>query len=118
MFPDPFNTDTWNLAALSPYTPTYTIGIGQFPLQYGQPKFGALGRRTTGASGDRLTLNLGLRYDLSLNAWANDVGVAPFYRAGRPNDTNNIQPRLGFAYQVNDRTVRARRVGAVFRRRA
>ena len=71
----------------------------------------ASGRRTTGASRDRLTLNLGLRYDLSINAWANDLGLEyksgapPFYRAGRPHDMNNLQPRLGFAYQVNDRTV-------------
>ena len=50
-------------------------------------------------------MNLGLRYDLSLNSWANDVAVLPFYDSGRPNDTNNLQPRLGFAYQLNDRTV-------------
>ena len=59
----------------------------------------------TGASTTRLTLNLGLRYDLSINAWANDLGFEPFYHAGRPNDTNNLQPRIGFAYQLNDRTV-------------
>ena len=39
MFPDPFSADTWNLAALSPYVRTYTIGIGQFPNQYAQPKY-------------------------------------------------------------------------------
>jgi len=104
IFPDPFNVDTWNLAALSPYTRTYTIGIGQFPLQYSQPKIGAWAQDDWRIS-DRLTLNIGMRYDLSLNSWANDVGVAPFYASGRPNDVNNIQPRLGFAYQVNDRTV-------------
>jgi hypothetical protein len=53
----------------------------------------------------RLTLNLGLRYDLSINAWANDLAFEPFYHADRPNDTNNLQPRVGFAYQLNDRTV-------------
>ena len=42
---------------------------------------------------------------MSLNSWANEVGLAPFYPPDRPNDTNNIQPRLGFAYQWNDRTV-------------
>ena len=42
---------------------------------------------------------------MSFNSWANDVAVEPFYRAGRPSDTNNIQPRLGFAYQLNDKTV-------------
>jgi hypothetical protein len=104
LFPDPFNADTWNLAAISPFVRTYTIGIGQFPNQYGQPKYAGWAqddwRMTT-----KLVLNLGLRYDLSINAWANDLGFEPFYRAGRPNDTNNLQPRAGFAYQLNDRTV-------------
>jgi Carboxypeptidase regulatory-like domain len=104
IFPDPFNVDTWNLAALSPYTRTYTIGIGEFPLQYGQPKFAAW-LQDDWRIGGRLTLNLGLRYDVSFNSWANDVGVAPFYAPGRPNDVNNLQPRLGFAYQLNDKTV-------------
>jgi hypothetical protein len=104
VFPDPFNADTWNLALISPYVRTYTIGIGEFPNQYGQPKYAGWAqddwRITT-----KLVLNLGLRYDLSINAWANDLGFEPFYRAGRPNDTNNLQPRAGFAYQLNDRTV-------------
>ena len=104
IFPDPFDVDTWNLAALSPYTTLYTIGIGQFPLQYAQPKFAAW-LQDDWRIGGHLTLNLGLRYDVSYNSWANKVGVAPFYEPGRPNDINNIQPRLGFAYQWNDRTV-------------
>ncbi len=31
--------------------------------------------------------------------------MPPFQQAGRPNDTKNIQPRVGFAYKVNERTV-------------
>ncbi len=104
IFPSPFNTDTWNLAALSPYTRTYTIGIGTFPLQYGQPKVGAW-LQDDWRIGGNVTLNLGVRYDVSLNSWANQVGVEPFYSAGRPNDVNNVQPRLGFAWQLNDKTV-------------
>ena len=103
-FPDPFDTDSWNLAAISPITRFYTIGVGTFPLQYAQPKYAAWGQDDWRIS-DRLTLNLGLRYDLSLNSWANDVGVPLLYDAGRPNDVNNVQPRVGFAYQFNDRTV-------------
>ena len=109
-FPDPFNADTWNFAALSPWVRTYTIGIGEFPNQYHQPKYGGWAQDDWRIS-NKLTLNLGLRYDLSMNAWANDLGLEykagqpPFYAAGRPQDVNNLQPRLGFAYQVNDRTV-------------
>ena len=40
-----------------------------------------------------------------MNASANDIAVPPFLEAGRPNDTNNYQPRVGFAYQLTDRTV-------------
>ena len=104
IFPDPWNADTWNFAALSPYTRNYTIGIGQFPNQYGQPKYAGWAQDDWRIT-RRLTLNLGLRYDLSINAWANDLAFEPFYHADRPNDTNNLQPRVGFAYQVNDRTV-------------
>jgi hypothetical protein len=53
----------------------------------------------------RLTLNLGVRYDVSINKYANDVEVLPFLPAGRKDDMNNVAPRLGFAYSMNDRTV-------------
>jgi hypothetical protein len=54
---------------------------------------------------DRLTLNLGLRYDLLIGAFANDISFPPFQEAGRPNDKTNFQPRMGFAYSVSDRLV-------------
>ena len=37
--------------------------------------------------------------------FANDVSLPPFQEAGRPDDKNNFQPRLGFAYRLTDRTV-------------
>jgi hypothetical protein len=104
ILPDPFNVDTWNLAALSPIVRSYRIGIGDFALDYAQPKFGVWAQDDWQIS-DRLTLNLGLRWDLSVNASANDIAVPPFLEGGRPNDTNNYQPRVGFAYQISDRTV-------------
>jgi hypothetical protein len=109
-FPDQFNASTWNLAALSPWVRTYTIGIGNFPNQYGQPKVGGWLQDDWRPS-SRLTLNLGVRYDLFLNQWANDLGFGPsdrpelYFPANRPNDRNTIQPRLGFALEVNPRTV-------------
>ena len=54
---------------------------------------------------DRLTLNLGVRYDLTVDSFAQYGEFEPFMEKGRPQDADNIQPRLGFAYQLNDRTV-------------
>ena len=104
LFPDAFNVDTWNLTALSPITRRYTIGVGNFDLIYTQPKFGTWIQDDWHVT-NALTLNLGLRYDLSVNVSANDIEIKPFLPAGRPDDTNNFQPRLGFAYQINPRTV-------------
>ena len=60
---------------------------------------------------DKLTLNLGLRYDLDTNLRMNAVyeqalqdpqyaGLDNFVSADRGNDYNNLQPRLGFTYDI------------------
>ena len=103
-FPDPFNVDTWNLSAISPWVSTYSIGVGDFNVPFTSKKV-ASWLQDDWRMSDKLTLNLGLRYDLELGAFANDVSVPPFQAAGRPADKTNLQPRLGFAYSVNDRTV-------------
>ena len=51
------------------------------------------------------TLNLGVRYDLIWNSFAQNVVFPPFEMPDRPQDANNLQPRVGFAWQVTDRTV-------------
>ena len=104
LFPDPFNVDTWNLTAISSITRSYSIGVGDFNVHLYSKKF-ASWVQDDWQMNDRLTLNLGVRYDLEMGVFANDVTVLPFQQAGRPNDTKNIQPRLGFAYRLNDRTV-------------
>ncbi len=105
IFPDPFNADTWNLNALGPYTRRFTLGISEtFQTPFNVPKIASWVQDDWHIS-NNLTLNLGLRYDVITNSWANDANVPPILEPGRPNDVNNIQPRLGFAYQVNDRTV-------------
>jgi hypothetical protein len=103
-FPDPFNADSWNLAAISPWVSTYSIGVGDFNVNFTSKKFASWAQDDWQIS-NRLTLNLGVRYDLELGAFANDVSVPPFQQAGRPADTKNIQPRLGFNFKVNDATV-------------
>jgi hypothetical protein len=105
IFPDPFNADTWHLNALGPFTRRFTLGISEtFRTPFDVPKIAAW-VQDDWHLGDRLTLNLGLRYDVLTNNWANDANVPPILSPGRPNDTNNIQPRLGFAWSLDDRTV-------------
>jgi len=103
-FPNPFNVDTWNLAAISPWVSTYSIGVGDFNVHLYSKKIAGWAQDDWQIS-NRLTLNLGLRYDLELGAFANDVEVPPFQQAGRPADKTNFQPRLGFNFKVNDATV-------------
>lgn len=47
---------------------------------------------------DRLTLNLGLRYDVEFGALGNDI--AGLVQQPFPNQTLNFQPRLGFVYDL------------------
>ena len=104
LFPNAFDVDTWNLNAIAPIVRTFTLGLGEFPIDFNQPKWGAWWQDDWHLS-QTLTLNLGLRYDLTQNAWANEFEVPFIMEGGRANDTNNVQPRLGFAWQANDRTV-------------
>jgi hypothetical protein len=98
------NPNTWNLNALNPLIRSYQIGVGEF---------GGQARRKTVATWiqddwqlmRRLTLNLGLRYDLQPNSFANFIEVYPILKKGRSNDKTNFGPRAGFAYNVNDRMV-------------
>jgi hypothetical protein len=103
-FPDPFNADTWNLAAISPFVSSYSIGVGDFNVHLRSKKFASWLQDDWNIS-NRLTLNLGVRYDLEMNVFANNIEVQPFQQAGRPNDYKNVQPRLGFNYKANDSTV-------------
>ena len=41
LFPDPFNADTWNLAAISPLVRTYDVGVGDFFTDDARPQIGA-----------------------------------------------------------------------------
>src|SRR5262245_33285618 len=104
LFPDPFNVDTWNLAPLSPITRSYTISTGHYVVPQDSQKIAAWAQDDWQIAA-RLTLNLGVRYDLGLGMFANDISFPPFQDAGRPDDWNNVQPRLGFAWRLNDRTV-------------
>ncbi len=98
------DVSTWNLAALSPIVRSYTLGVGQMKAYAPLHMFSGWVQDDWKIA-RRLTLNLGLRYDLETGLFAEDVGIEPFLRSGRKNDTNNWGPRLGGAFTLNERTV-------------
>ena len=105
LLPDAFSADTWNLAAISPLVRRYTLGIIKSRRDLIRIPGYAAWVQDDWHMSDKLTLNLGVRYDLLWNMFQNQEEFLPFMEAGRPQNTTNIQPRLGFAYQWNERTV-------------
>jgi hypothetical protein len=106
--------DTWDLDALSSITERYRVGISDtFPVRKDQPKYGVW-LQDDWRMTDRLTLNLGVRYDLIVDATNQDVEALPWMIGGRKQDANNIQPRVGFAYQLNEMTAVRGGVGVYY----
>ena len=117
LFPNLTDVSTWNLAPLSPIARSYSRAIGMPHSPYSRPSgndgFTEYAPRHDYAFwvqddwqlSKSLTLNLGLRYDLSLNQYVNWVVFPPLLPSPRPNEKNNFGPRAGFAYSVNDNTV-------------
>jgi hypothetical protein len=101
-----YDASTWNLSGLSPLAVRWT-------QSFGGPYESTIVRHTYAAwlqddwtLSPRLTLNLGLRYDLEHNAFNNDLVLLPYLTGGNQHDdTNNVAPRVGFSFSVNDKTV-------------
>ncbi len=108
LFPVYNDVASWNLNGLiSPAGQTqrvrfYQLAVGDFHVDSPIRSF-ATWMQDDWTRG-RLTLNLGVRYDYINGTWAEDLPFDQWVPV-RAVDKNNIQPRLGFAYSVNDRTV-------------
>jgi hypothetical protein len=100
------DASTWNYAALSPIAQRTTINVSNNRFERGMNQHLVAGwyqddwRMTS-----RLTLNLGVRYDLITGHHSERITLLPWLPGNLPHDTNNIAPRLGLAYSLNDRTV-------------
>ena len=103
LFPVWNDISTWNLNALSPIARFYQLAVGNF--ESNNPITSVAGWAQDDWTMGRLTLNLGVRYDIIKGTYGEERGFDPWLAPNRPLDTNNIQPRLGFAYGINDRTV-------------
>jgi hypothetical protein len=110
------DVSTWNLAPLSPVTTVYLRNVAMTASPFSRPAgndgFTEYAPRQVFAwwaqddwhANRKLTLNLGVRYDANIGEFVNWVAFEPFIKAGRPNDLNNIAPRLGFNYALNEKT--------------
>lgn len=76
----------------------YTDILGDFTYDVVNPTLGAF-FQDNWTTGRRLTLNLGVRYDIELGVKNPDL-KNPIDPRERSYDADNIQPRLGFAYDV------------------
>jgi hypothetical protein len=121
LFPVWNDPSTWNLAALSPITRSYTQAIGEFEIhcvhspstcRRRRPDVGAWFQDNWTVT-SALTLNLGIRWDFSKDGMGQDF-VYPFdpvypqlprIHEKQPQEWFNFGPRLGAAYTLNGNTV-------------
>ena len=106
IFPDTQDASTWNLAALAPITVRVVHSISDTDHQYQITRHLFAGWvQDDWKASERLTLNLGLRYDVDSNGHSEKVTFLPWLPGDLPRDKNNVAPRLGVNFAVNDRTV-------------
>lgn len=105
-FPDPaygaftFASDPrdFNDPTTYPAPIRYAIPLGDTSYSITNPTYGTF-IQDNWSLNSRLTLNLGIRYDLETGTTNSDV-QSPIQAGSRPMDTDNISPRVGFAYDL------------------
>jgi hypothetical protein len=105
-FPDPafgefvFAQDPadFNDPSTYPRPTRYNIPLGDTSYEIMNPTYGVF-FQDNWTLNSRLTLNLGLRYDLETGTTNEDL-ESPIQPGDRPMDTDNIAPRLGFAFDL------------------
>jgi hypothetical protein len=97
LFPNLFNPSTWDWTSLSALTQTYSQTFG--PLGSGLP-FNVLGAwlQDDWKLTQRLTVNLGIRYDNDLGIFDPHVKLQSGVQLPSGGANKNFSPRLGFAW--------------------
>jgi hypothetical protein len=104
LLPDWKDASTWNWTAMSPLFRDYNVTIGNMSYDVHRQIYAAW-YQDDWKLGNSLTVNMGVRYDIDHGAQGEFVKFLPWLSGKRPTDKNNLAPRLGFAYGLNDRTV-------------
>ena len=105
LFPVWNDPSTWNLAALSPIARTWTQSVSSANYTIERPRHDlAFWLQDNYRVSNRLTLNLGLRWDGAFNQLGEDINFPPF-RTPQKHQLDEIAPRTGFAFSLNDKTV-------------
>ncbi len=105
LFPVWNDASTWNTAPLAPITRWVFHSLSDTEHQYAIVRNLFAGWvQDDWKVGDNLSLNLGVRYDLDTNAHSEKARFLPWLPGNLPHDTNNLAPRLGTSYSLNDRT--------------
>jgi hypothetical protein len=104
MFPVWNDASTWNLAPLAGARQVF------FAVSDTEHRYNIVRHLYSGwlqddwKIGDRLTLNLGARYDWDDNTYGEKLKLMPFLPGDLPHDSNNVAPRMGVNVRLNDKT--------------
>src|SRR5947207_15601752 len=85
-FPDPFDADTWNRNAINPWVTNFNIGIHKGRRTPDRQNLAGAWVQDDWRVSSKWTVNLGVRWDIQTNAFANAGEVLTFMHAGRPNE--------------------------------
>ena len=101
IIPNQYDWRTWNLAALSPISLRWSQAFGTNFIN-GPADIWSMWVQENWTINPRLTLNLGVRYEIAPNMLNEDQTLAPFLPTPRKAAKDNFAPRLGGAYNFND----------------